>query len=209
MQADDSGKYTWLLSHQGLDWDEDTWVRRLYHCLKSKETELGVTVVDVSRDGPKWEKRLKTILHDASMCTRCTHFSVTDLVLIGANGFVNVIAASGVDTYTNLVAITTGMTLLEVGTGKMMCGRSKLILPTKLGELLSSMYLLGALNALKEHTPFGKFRTFGLLIIRNNFTIGVELEVSTINIPTVHILWINFDFNRLQDELLFLVKISC
>ena len=55
-------------------------VRRLYHSLKSKETELGVTVVDVSRDDPKWEKRLKTILHDPSLCTRCTPFkSVTNL----------------------------------------------------------------------------------------------------------------------------------
>ena len=31
IQADDCGKYTWLLTHNGLDRDEETWVRRLYY----------------------------------------------------------------------------------------------------------------------------------------------------------------------------------
>ena len=57
--ASDCGKYSWLISHRGPDWDEETWVRRLYYCLKCKESELGVQVLDISRDGQKWEKVLK------------------------------------------------------------------------------------------------------------------------------------------------------
>ena len=57
MQADDSGKYMWQVSHKGLDWDEDVWVKRLYFCLREAEKELGVAVIDVSQDGQKWERR--------------------------------------------------------------------------------------------------------------------------------------------------------
>lgn len=34
VQAEDAGKYTWLRSHEIIDWKEETWVARLYHCLK-------------------------------------------------------------------------------------------------------------------------------------------------------------------------------
>ena len=64
--AYDSAKYFWLISHRGMDWEEE---RRLYFCLKDREAELGVTVLDIFRDGQKWEKTLKNIFYDPALCT--------------------------------------------------------------------------------------------------------------------------------------------
>ena len=76
------------------------------------------------------------------------------------------------------------------------CHKSCLNLPKK---LVSSMYLLGALKALTERTNIGSFRTYGLFIMRTQFSIGVELEVSITADPKINILWT-------QDEILYLVN---
>ena len=50
-------KYHYTLEHFGIGWDEATWTKRLYWCIKEQEVELskvGVTVADVSGDGPNW-----------------------------------------------------------------------------------------------------------------------------------------------------------
>ena len=51
VQADDSGKYTWLRNHSIIDWKEETWVTRLYHCLKEEEEYVGIQVVKGGRSG--------------------------------------------------------------------------------------------------------------------------------------------------------------
>ena len=59
---------------------------------------------------------------------------------------------------------------VEVGNARsksILCTKSDLRLPDKLGELLSSMYLLGALNGLAEGLGFRSLKTYGLLLIRN------------------------------------------
>ena len=56
VQADDAGKYTWLRSHEIIDWKEDTWVERLFHCLKEQEEQLGIQVVNISQRGQVWQE---------------------------------------------------------------------------------------------------------------------------------------------------------
>ena len=60
------------------------------------------------------------------------------------------------------------------------------------------MYLLGAL---KVGIVFRSFKTYGLLLIRNELSVGVELEVSSVNI-----LWLNSNVNRLKQEIIFLIN---
>ena len=53
--------------------------------------------------------------------------------------------------------------------------RSQLTLRDKPEELLSSIYLLGALSSLSHGTRLKQFKAYGLLVIRNHISIGVEL----------------------------------
>ena len=77
-----------------------------------------MTVLDISRDGQKWEKTLKTIFYDPALCTRCTPFKgVSDIVLIGKNGFGNVVSISEDDIYSCLVTVTSAITSFEIGIG--------------------------------------------------------------------------------------------
>lgn len=62
------------------------------------------------------------------------------------------------------------------------------------------MYLLGAMKALTEGILFRSFKTYGLLLIRNELSIGVELKVGSQG-ASVDILWLNTDMNRLEPEL--------
>jgi hypothetical protein len=53
-------------------------------------------------------------------------------------------------------------------------------LPNKLGELLSSMYLIGvSLSLRKPDSICHKTKIYGWLILRNQFNFGIELDVST------------------------------
>lgn len=61
VQADDARKYTWLVSHSFVDWVEETWVTRLFHCIKEHEEELGIQVVNISQREPMWESWLRTV----------------------------------------------------------------------------------------------------------------------------------------------------
>ena len=84
-----------------------------------------------------------------------------------------------------------------------MCERSGLHLPDKLGELISSTYLLGAIKVLSDMAISTNFKVYGLLIIRNLLTIAIELQVSVDKIPVINILWINSDTGRLESDLFF------
>ena len=144
------------------------------------------------------------------LCTNCTPFKgVTDLVLVGRNGFASIVSVAGNDElYSCLLTITSALTVIEVsrsGLPTVRCKKSTLTLPKKLGELISSMYLSGTLKALSENAKVGGFKTYGLFIARCDFTIGVQLEVSKAEL-VIRIPWTNFNPNRLQDEILFFVQ---
>ena len=118
---------------------------RLFHCLKDKQEELGITVVNVSQRGPEWQAWLQTVLFAPTLPTLCTPFKgVTDIVLIGKNGFMNVVVSID-DVLSCSVDFISSVCVVEVGVNKarpLLCTRSNLHLPDKLGELISSMYLL-------------------------------------------------------------------
>lgn len=40
VHVDESGKYMWLRSHGIIDWKEETWVARLFYCLKEIATPI-------------------------------------------------------------------------------------------------------------------------------------------------------------------------
>lgn len=106
------------------------------------------------------------------------------------------------------MTITSALTVSEIsrsGLPTVRCKTSTLTLPKKLGELISSMYLLGTLKALSENAKVEGFKTYGLFIARCDFTIGVQLEVSKAE-PVICILWTSFNPNGLQDEILFFVQ---
>lgn len=209
VQADDSGKYHWRVSHSIVDWSESTWVTRLFYCLKEHEKDMGVQVVNIAERGPDWEEWLQTILFSPRLPTCCTVFKgVTDIVMLGKKGFVNIVTLAE-DVGSCLVHLTSALVLVEVGVDRprsQLCERSGLLLPNKLGELISSTYLLGALKAFTEMRPFSSFKAYGLLILRGVLSVGVELQVSVDSIPTVNVLWINSDMDRLESEILFLVN---
>ena len=91
-------------------------MRRLFHCLKEHEKDLGVEVVNISQCGQTWEKWLRTILHQSSLPVNCTAFmGMTDIVLLGRNGFVNVIVTE--DEMTCLVELVSAVSVVEIGLG--------------------------------------------------------------------------------------------
>lgn len=141
VQANDSGKYSWYVSQSVVDWKEGTWVTRLFHCLKEHDKDMGVEIVNISQRGPAWEEWLWTIFFP-TLATSCTIFKgVSDIVLLGKNGFVNVVTME--DVYTCLVDLVSVVFVVEVGVDKRtshLCDRSGLRLPNKLGELISSTY---------------------------------------------------------------------
>ena len=116
---------------------------------------------------------------------------------MGQNGFVNVVNLRD-DLYSSIVQLPSAFRL-----------------PDKLGEILSSTYLLGVLKAIVDIQTFhtfgrlkshGQLKSYGLLIIRNCGSIAVEVVLGKEKLPTVNILWISSDFIKLGQELLFLIK---
>lgn len=208
VQADDAGKYSFLMSHQIIDWKEETWVTRLFHCLKEKEEQLGIQVVNISQRGPGWQEWLRTVLFAPTLPTLCTPFKgVTDILLLGKNGFLSV-AVTAEDGVSCMVDLVSNLCVLEVGICKskpILCIRSNIRLPDKLGELIASMYLLGALKALTARRGFKSFKTYGLLLIRSELSVGVELTVHS-QATAVNILWLNSDMDRLEQDIMCLVS---
>ena len=129
---------------------------------------MGVQVVNISQYGPSWEAWLRTIFFSPQLPTSATVFKgVSDIVIHGKNGFVNVLTMRE-DLYSCIVDLKSKIVVMEVGVDKpksRLCPTSGLTLPNKLGELLSSTYLLGALKALVEIRKFKSFKAYGLLVI--------------------------------------------
>ena len=91
---------------------------RLFHCLKDKQEELGITVVNVSQRGPEWQAWLQTVLFAPTLPTLCTPFKgVTDIVLIGKNGFMNVVVSID-DVLSCSVDFISSVCVVEVGVNK-------------------------------------------------------------------------------------------
>ena len=54
-----------------------------------------------------------------------------------------------------------------------------------------------------EHAKFGIFRLYGLFIMHKQYSIGVELEISSTRDPAINVLWMNWDLTRLIDETVY------
>ena len=80
------------------------------------------------------------------------------------------------------------------------------MLPNKLGELLSSMYLIGvALSLKKPDNILFETKIYGWLILRSQFNLGIELDVST-DKPEVKIMFISSNINKMNQYFYHLYK---
>ena len=84
--------------------------------------------------------------------------------------------------------------VIEVGIGapiRMDCPNFQWKLPNELGELLSSMYLIGVASAQSKcPSPLVQNKTYGWLLVRGLVGMGVEILVSRQK-PSVKILFID------------------
>ena len=110
-----------------------------------------------------------------TVCTRCTPFKgVTDLLL----KWLCQCCVHVEDKFSCIVSVFSAVTVIE-GVGpvpKAKCKHSLLNLPKKLGELVSSMYLLGALKALTECRKIGSFRSYGLFVMLKQYTTKLQIR---------------------------------
>ena len=103
---------SWCISQSMVDWGEETWTIQLFHCLKEHEQDLKVQIVNISQRGPKWTEWLQTIFFSPSITTSCTIFKgVTDIVILGRNGFVSL----NEDIHSCLVEFLSAVFVVEVG----------------------------------------------------------------------------------------------
>ena len=92
------GKYAYERTHIGIGWDERVWSQRLYYYIKEKENALknmGVTIFNLSDDGPNWSTRLPLLLHCHSFACNFTPFKgVTDILLLGRKHAVLILSSA-------------------------------------------------------------------------------------------------------------------
>ena len=206
----DCQEYTYQLEQSGINWDERIWTNRLYWILK-KERELGVKVHDISQHGQHWESTLSDLLRTSRAALNATPFKgVTDVLLLGKTNTLLIFVKDddAVDA-TWSEGIDTKTILIEVGMGqiaRVYCPNYQNVLPTKLGELLSSMYLIGvALSLRMPKSPFHRIKVYGWLIFKANFNLGVELLISN-DKPQVNILFVSSNFVMLNHYFNYLHK---
>ena len=160
------GKYTYSVDHIGILWREDIWLSRLYYCLSEKEEEWNVQIVDLSNKGPSWKEVIPTVLHAPVFSFQVAPFKgVTDLLILSDRGAV-------------VVAVADLETEIDVQSGSLekpklvKCDKAREMLPNKLGELLSSMYLIASVTNIK-HPSQTHVEIYGWLLMRSMFSIGV------------------------------------
>ena len=179
-------KYSYANGQVGILWDEKVWCRRLYHCLSEKEKDFGIHFVNLTKEGPDWMTTIPTLLHAPHFSWRITPFKgVTDILALGRNTLS--IMVSDMEAEVEAASLP-GALCLEIGVEKpklIDCLHCGMLLPRKLGELLSSMYLIGVIRS--AHCDC-TVTVYGWLIFRSVFSIGVELHI-TDTLCTVNILW--------------------
>ena len=86
-------------------------------------------------------------------------------------------------TYTCAEGVWCNAVVVEVGVGaplRVGCPNFQGKLPNKLGELLSSMYLIGVASTLAKLLV--QIKTYGWLVIRGQFGMGIEMTMSHVKI---------------------------
>ena len=136
-------------------------------------------MVDVSGDKPNWHNRLPTLLHCPDFCSQFTIFKgVTDIILIGKN-CVGVILVISLETENILQKVTAGGVVIAERSiskpnmidYKINCERC----PSKLAELLSSMYFIGVMSIMRtEIKNLSQVVVYGWLIFRGTFSVAVR-----------------------------------
>ena len=125
---------------------------------------MKVQVIDVSRKGPDWKEVLPTVLHAPIFSFQVAPFKgVTNLLILGENGTVAV-AVSDLETETESASVSSGAVFLEVGVEKpklIYCRNCRERLPNKLGELLSSMYLVPTISSAKHSCAKKSIEIYG------------------------------------------------
>ena len=202
-------KYFYLNGQKGILWDKVVWVKRLYYCLSEKEEDLGVQIVNLSKDGPIWMQVLPTLLDTPHFSWKITPFKgVTDILVLGRKGLPSMVVTDMEVERTTFSYMSSGTIVVEVGLDKpklIDCVQCGLLLPRKLGELLSSMYLVGVINSLK-HINTDCIKVYGWLILRSTFSVAVELRITSSSC-VVDILWMTSNFvENMSNQFQYLVK---
>ena len=209
----DCQEYTYERTQYGLNWRERVWTHRLFWVLKKKERELQVQVCNVSQDGQHWEDTLADVLKTSKIAVNATPFKgVTDILLLGKTNAMTVLVRDDEivgSTWNCREKIGCNTLVVEIGLGapvRVECPNYQGMLPNKLGELLSSMYLIGAALSLKKPgSILFETKVYGWLILRSQFNLGIELKVST-DKPEVKIMFISSNFNKMNQYFYHLYK---
>jgi hypothetical protein len=204
----DCQEYTYEYGQYGHNWTERVWTSRLFWVLKKKEKDLQLEVYNVSQDGQHWEATLASVLRTSKVILNSTPFKgVTDILLLGKKSVMTVLVRED-DTAASW-SCREGVDCLEIGLEspvRVQCPNYQGMLPNKLGELLSSMYLIGvSLSLRKPDSICLKTKIYGWLILRNQFSFGIELDVST-DKPEVKILFISSNFNTVSQQFYYLYQ---
>ena len=184
-------KYTYAVRHVGVGWDETVWSKRLCWCLKEQEDRLrnmGVNVIDLSSDGLCWSARLPTVLQCPEFSCKITPFKgVTDILVVGRKSAVLILSTS--EEVEHMYRKFDSGVVVGIAKPKITdCKINGEYVPSKLAELLSSMYLIGVLSCVeKDLLNLKEIKVLGWLIFRGTFSIGVELVIE--KECTVKILW--------------------
>ena len=89
------------------------------------------------------------------------------------------------------VYLSSGAVVLKVGVEKsklIYCQNCRERLPNKLGELLSSMYLVATISSAKYSCAKKSIEIYGWLLLRSTLSIGVKLTITTLEC-NINILW--------------------
>ena len=164
--------------HIGILWREDIWLTRLYHCLSKKEKDWKVQIIDLSSKRPSWKEVIPTVLHTPTLSFQVAPFKgVTDLLILSDRGAV-VVAVSDLETEIEDMTMQSGIEIGIVKPKLVKCSNSRELLPNKMGELLSSMYLVASITSVK-HPSQKKVEIYGWLLMRSTFSIGIRLTITT------------------------------
>lgn len=216
-ETENCGKYIYGCGHGGLGWEERIWSKRLFWCLEEKHDDLakmGVTVLDLCDKGPMWNTFLPNKLRCPSFCTMATPFKgVTDILLLGKKKTVLILSLPLSEENVEHVSqrLESGLVVVEIGTIKpklVDCKYNGEHLPSKLGELLASMFLISTMSLLGDDTTnLSEIKSYGWLIFRGTYGMAIELAINGDGC-IVAVLWIRANLlETMNQQLNFFLKL--
>ena len=136
---------------------------------------------DLTGDGLNWSRRLCALLHCPNFMSQCAPFKgVTDILLVGNKGAV-VVLTSLTTKDVETVSSCSGILVAKISIAKpklVDCKHNAEWLPSKLAELLSSMYLIGIMSSMKEDIfNLHEVSIYSWLMFCGTHSLGVELKL--------------------------------